>query len=247
MIEALTQPPLLHVYCDESRQTASEYMVLGGIIFPDSKKAKLDACVNNWRKKHNMNAELKWKKISSGKFAEYKELVDSLSFLARVGNCFHFRSLVIDRKKINYGKFHGGNKELGFYKFYYQLLLHKFGGYAAREPRRILIRLDRRETPYRLTDLHKILNLGIRKTYGCATGPVVAIEPIDSKSSNFLQIADILIGAVGYHCNGIHKSGGPDNGKVKMAQLIADSLGMKCLDVPCSKKWFQIWRFKMGA
>jgi len=118
--------PLLHVYCDESRQTQDRFMVFGGIIVPDQNIEPFDQAMSLWRRSHRMSAELKWTKVSNQKRAEYRALVDLFFSVAGAGS-LSFRSVVFDTADIDYHEYHRGDKELGFYKFFYQFLLHDFG------------------------------------------------------------------------------------------------------------------------
>ncbi|MEZ5433536.1 MAG: hypothetical protein R3F31_20715 [Verrucomicrobiales bacterium] len=49
---------------------------------------------------------------------------EAMSWFMKAGQDVRFRAIVIDRTKIDLVRFHDGDGELGFYKFYYQLLLH---------------------------------------------------------------------------------------------------------------------------
>jgi hypothetical protein len=244
MSELPQKPPLLHVYCDESRQTASKYMVLGGIAIPASNVPSVNAVIDRWRIARKMNGELKWKKVSKGKYADYESLINSCCWLAAEKRVFCFRSLAVERASINYRKYHKGDWEIGFYKMYYQLLLHSFGSIAAKHGWRMLVHLDKRESSYPLHELHKILNKGIRKAFGVNRDVVVNVQPIESHASNLLQVADILMGAVGYHWDDWHSEPGASTAKVALAKLIAEKVGAQLLNGRCNRPWFQVWPFR---
>lgn len=62
---------LLHIYCDESRQTADRYMVIGGIITTRQNEQPFSEAMSLYRQSNNMYSELKWTKVSDQKQKEY--------------------------------------------------------------------------------------------------------------------------------------------------------------------------------
>ncbi len=58
------QGRFLHIYCDESRQTADRYMVIGGIIAQRENETSFAEAMKLFRQGQNMHAELKWTKVS---------------------------------------------------------------------------------------------------------------------------------------------------------------------------------------
>jgi hypothetical protein len=175
----------------------------------------------------------------------YRELVD-IFFLLSGKNSLHFKAVVFDTSQIDYRTYHRGDKELGFYKFFYQFLLHKFGPYAADDTHRLLVFLDQRTTSYKLSTLCTVLNRGIRKKYGRTLDVVRRIEPVDSKKCDLLQVADVLMGAVGYHCNDCHLLPSARQAKIELASYIASKAKLLSLkdNTPFGWRQFEIWRFR---
>lgn len=237
-----------NIYCDESRQSKDRYMVLGGIIIPQHNIAEFNATMQNFRIEQNMHAELKWTKVSNQKVSEYKRFVDYFFALNNTDK-LHFHSIVIDNHKVEHKRFSKGNKELGFYKFYYQLLLYSFGKIYCRnrEDDRFIVILDYRNTTYSLNTLKVVLNRGMKKKFSNSTNPFVAIEPRDSKESEIIQINDIILGAIGFQKNGYHLLAHARQAKKDLANYIASEAGMDnlCKNSPWGKKRFTIWNFKL--
>jgi len=231
----------LHIYCDESRQTADRYMVIGGIITLRSNESSLAEAMRLYRQAYNMHAELKWTKVSDQKLQEYRSLIDLFFSINRL---FDFKSIVINTQEIDHRRFNKSNVELGFYKLMYQFLLHSFGQYL-QEDDRCIIYLDRRNTSYKISTLCAILNNGLRKKYHFMHTPVRNIEPIDSKDNDLIQIADILLGAIGYEMNGAHTRTNAKRAKVLLAEYIAQKAGLINLQQQTSRsaKHFSIWHF----
>jgi len=79
----------LHIYCDESRQTADRYMVIGGLILDRTNEPRFAEAMALYRQSQNMLSEIKWTKVSAQKLREYKALID-LFFSIREFSIWHF-------------------------------------------------------------------------------------------------------------------------------------------------------------
>lgn len=235
---------IYHIYCDESRQTQDRYMVFGGIITTAKNVELFDKAMQLYREGQNMMAEIKWGKVSDKKLNEYKALIDLFFSL---NDALHFKSIVFDTYLIDYKTYSSGDKELGFYKFWYQFLLHSFGPYAKKEDR-YLIFMDWRHSSYRLSDLKEVLNNGMRKKYGIREDIFRNIQPLDSKKSNMIQLVDVLMGAIGYQWNGCHTRTGARKAKILLSEYIAQKAGLISLaqQTPFSKRNFSIWHFRLS-
>jgi len=117
------------IYCDESRQDLffnvnsirdnNKYIFIGGIMIDKDERDKIKKEINLLKEKYNLNkkTELKWNKVTTKYINLYKEIID-----VYINNDINFRTISIDSSKLNLKKYHNDNPELGFYKFYYQLL-----------------------------------------------------------------------------------------------------------------------------
>lgn len=232
----------LHIYCDESRQTADRYMVIGGVIAQREDELLFTQDMRLFRQSHNMRSELKWTKVSDQKLSEYRALIDLFFSLSRA---VYFKAIVVDTQEIDHRTHNKSNPELGFYKLMYQFLLHSFGG-DLRQDDCCLIFLDQRTTTnYKLSTLCAILKNGLRKKYGLDLDTVRNIQATDSKQSDLIQIADVLMGAIGYEMNGAHTRTGAKRAKVLLAEYIAQKAGLLNLQQPTprSNRHFSIWHF----
>jgi hypothetical protein len=170
----------LHIYCDESRQTADRYMVIGGIIAPRENETSFAEAMKLFRQGQNMHAELKWTKVSDQKLAEYKALIDLFFSFNRA---FYFKAIVVDTQEIDHSRYNKEDAELGFYKLMYQFLLHSFGS-ELRQGDRCIVHLDQRTTSrYKLSTLCAVLNNGLRKKYRYLVNPVRNIQAVNSKDT----------------------------------------------------------------
>ncbi len=238
---------LYNVYCDESRQSKDRYMVLGGLIIPAGNVEVFNATMKNFREEQKMFSELKWTKVSNQKIKEYKRFVDYFFALNNTDK-LHFHCIIVDNHQVNHRKFNKGDKELGFYKFYYQLLLHCFGrDYCRGANDRFIVHLDQRTSSYPLSDLKLILNRGINKKYSISSSPFRSIEPKNSKLSELIQMNDIIIGAIGFQKNGYDLLSDSRQSKKDLAAYIASQAGFADLrkDTPWREKRFTIWNFRL--
>ncbi|NOT25790.1 MAG: DUF3800 domain-containing protein [Acidobacteria bacterium] len=235
-----------HVHCDES-QTGARFVVYGGIITSGRNVDWFDGIMAKWRDDNHMHAELKWTKVTNQKYAQYKALVD-LFFEHAALHRLHFKSVVFDSTEVDYA-YHDGDEELGFYKFYYQFLLHKFGVYAKSDEHSLYVSIDERSTTkYKLGTLKDVLNAGIRKKFGRNSNVVKQVEPACSKHSNLMQMADVLMGAVGWHSNDLADRPDARRAKIDLANYIAQKakLGSLKHQTPYEQREFEIWRFKFS-
>src|SRR6185503_1189034 len=116
------------VYCDESRPEAlgterpdATNLVIGSLWLHTEDRDDLKKAIHHLRNEHNVGGEFKWQKVSPSRLSFYEQLLDL--FFAQ-GDRLRFRCIVVDPEKVNLLRYHDGDQELGFYKFYYQMLHH---------------------------------------------------------------------------------------------------------------------------
>ena len=224
-------------------------MAIGGLIIPSSMESIINQTMAQYRTECNMMAELKWAKVSDGKANEYRKFVDYF-FALNDTDKVHFHAMILDTTMIDHRTYSQGDRELGFYKFYYQFLLHSFGKrYCPKESAgNFLVRLDARNSSYSLNTLKNTLNGGMKKKFNVTTAPFHSIEPRDSKQTELIQIADILLGAVGYQKNGYPLVAGSKKSKIELAAYIAKKAGLANLadNSPYRGTRFTIWNFRLS-
>lgn len=238
----MTTGRYLHIYCDESRQTADRYMIIGGLIVSREHEVRVQQAIHSYRIDNQMYAELKWTKVSDQKLTEYQRLVDLFFSLSSI---MYFKAIVVDTSEIDHNRYNKNNPELGFYKLMYQFLLHSFGQ-ELQPGDRCTVHLDQRTTKhYKLSTLCAILNNGLRKKYHLEGRPIRNVQAVDSKGNDLIQIADVLMGAIGYEMNGAHTRTNAKRAKVHLAEHIAQSVGIINLQQPTPRRQrhFSVWHF----
>ena len=220
------------VYCDESNTEGGKpYPVYGAILVPLDHILAVQREIKEWRHREGVHDELKWNKLhGSRRLAQYKSLVDLLFGLSRHRELLHFKAIVLDRRAPEYRMYSEGDDELGFYKFYFHWLLRYFAKFPIKHRCHLRVIIDERPVqgdPY--TPLRIILNRAIRRDYGATDDVVTRVEPLNSKNSDLLQTADVLMGAIGFHCQDFHLRRDANKEKVELARYIAARLGLRDL------------------
>lgn len=177
------------VYCDESglealtRKDAHLYTAIGGIWMPADFRAVFKQNVNSIKDRHKIKGELKWNKVSPAYVDVYAELINYFFSAPKL----RFRVILVESKTIDNFRFNDKDAELGFYKFYYQLLHHwifDFNNYA------IFLDYKINRDKGRLKKLKKVLlasNL---------TSEIDQLQALPSHESVAIQLADVLTGLV---------------------------------------------------
>jgi len=206
------------IYTDESNITASRYMLIGGLWLPLDAQDRVRLALQKVRDTYGLLHEMKWTKVSRTMLPAYKSFVDVFFDEPELS----FKCIVIDRYALDYAAYHKGDEELGFYKFYFLLISRKLG------PRHLYwLYTDERHNrkPYRLAVLKLTVNNWWQKRAGVK--PLRAVEARCSHDEDMLQLADILLGAVGYCWN----DRGESKAKVMLAKHIASQMGWLTLKV----------------
>lgn len=177
------------IYCDESCQEvlidkqSHNYMGIGGIWIPDDNREDFKYLISTVKKRHELYGEIKWNKVSPQYLDFYKSII----------KCFfdtdylRFRVIVIASQQIDNIRFNQSDAELGFYKFYYQLINHWI---LDNNEYKIFVDLKTFRDRTRLKVLRNVLD--------CSnlTSKVSQIQSLPSDESIGIQLADLLTGLV---------------------------------------------------
>ena len=173
-----------NIYCDESTHMVHDghpYMLLGctSIAYTQIRMAK-DA-IKDIKKKHGYSDELKWTNVHEATYKVYAELIDWFFM-----NDMEFRAVVVDKSQIDEKREDYTFNDF-YFRMYYQLLHHKMDmDYTYN------IYMDIKDTcsSDKLERLRKIME------YNSSIG---RFQFIRSHESVFIQLADVLMGAINYN------------------------------------------------
>lgn len=190
-----------NIYCDESchlEHDKSQVMVLGAVWCPTDKVREIAVRLREIKAAHGLSTtfELKWTKVGPGKLAYYREVLDYFFD----DDDLHFRALVVpDKGKLDHAAHHQDHDTF-YYKMYFDLLKVLFDPKAQYQ-----IYLDIKDTrSQRKVDyLKEVLH---NAHYDFQKSMIQKVQQIRSHEAELLQVADLLIGAVGYANRGLESS-----------------------------------------
>lgn len=193
--------PAFNIYCDESchlEHDGQPIMVLGAVTCPKGKARQVAKRIRDIKIKHRLpaNFEIKWSKVSRGKGIFYQELLDYFFEEENLG----FRAIVVsDKSKLKHTAF-GQTHDTFYYKLYFDLLK------VLLEPNsEYYIYLDIKDSrsAEKTRKLHDVLS---KNMYDFERSIVRNIQVIRSHEVEQAQLADLLIGIVGYANRGLKEN-----------------------------------------
>ncbi|HYH80749.1 MAG TPA: DUF3800 domain-containing protein [Longimicrobium sp.] len=233
--------PRVEVYGDESLKRG-HYDLLGGLWVPARHADALRGLIAAARARHGCTGEVKWKKCSgSAAHPFYLELVDLVA--AQIGaRRIKYKCIVIDRRLVDNDAWNEGDRELGYFKAWWTLLLSRVQpGWLYR------VRLDalNLQRGGRLQTLRDTLNAAARRDRGLDYACCESVEARDSKKDDLIQVVDVLTGAVGFHYAGGHTAPGASRGKIELAERICAGVGKPslCVESKQTEAGFNIWKW----
>ena len=210
--------PIINIYCDESCHLENDHhtsMIIGGISCPIGKIKDITSKIKQLKEKHGLprNREAKWTKISPSKQDFYFDLVD----LFKAEDSLRFRAIKIsDKKQLNHYKFNQTHNDW-YYKMYYDMLKH-----ILQPHKNYNIYIDIKDTIgcEKVCKLKDILQFKKQRE----DLDIQKIQQIRSNESELLQLADILIGAIGYRDRLAEIKNEPSKVKLVMCDKIEKEL-----------------------
>ncbi len=181
-----------NIYCDESGvENSPKYFVIGSIFIPRDQKSRISTEIEKIKNEYNFKPEIKWNKITSRYLGFYKALIDY--FVSNPD--IEFKCIIVNKVNIDL-RFHNYDKELMFYKFYYQLLKHKF-----KNDIQYYIFTDEKSRSFkpRFVQLRKYL-IKYNKENSFNVN-IKHMQEYNSRENNLLQFADFLTGSVFFSNN----------------------------------------------
>jgi hypothetical protein len=254
-----------NIYSDESRYRGERFLLFGALWLRKSEVPSFEGKIRALRESEGyindagvrvpFLGEFKWTKAGSKRYLHvYKKLID-IFFEgldeAQIRTCI----MLVDTQDPTFKSYNNINGD-GFYRFLYQLYLHN-----SRVPGIYNIYPDRITNPTHHVNLHELrrsLSYSLRTKFSPMVNPahlpvqfLREIRPIDSKSTDILQIVDVVMGAIGFYQNRCFEIEGANQFKVELMKYVLDKIiysgalkfdGKNYLIVKSTR--FNIWLFK---
>lgn len=212
---------MINIYCDESchlEHDKNNAMILGTVFcdseyksnaYNDIREIKLKYQISSW-------AEIKWTKVSNSKIDFYLELLNYFSN----NDHLYFRAVVAKNKcNLDHKKYNNNDHNLWYYKTYYYLL-DPIISYDQKY--NIYIDIKDTNSSKRVEKLKEVL---CNNQFDFKQEVIRHITQIKSHTSELLQIADLLIGALNFYHNGHYKSPNSSSAKNKFVDKIIEQYG----------------------
>lgn len=176
------------IYCDESRPdlfstkaSTATYLTIGSLWLPTDKRDEFKDDIHALKEEFHVGEEFKWQKVSTRNYQFYETLLEW--FMSKEEH-LRYRCIAVKKADVNF-KYHRDDHELGFYKFYYQMLHHwilDFNEYA------IFCDYKRNHINNRLETLAQCL------TNANLAATIKSVQAVRSEESVLIQMADFLTG-----------------------------------------------------
>lgn len=256
----------IRIYSDESRHKNERFMLLSGLWIEEEnvkkaqqeiKKLRHDNGYKNSAGKHiDFLGEFKWQKVSDKYYTIYEQLVD-IFFDWIDKDTARFCCMLIDKHDSTIQRINNIDGD-GYFKLLYQLYFHnsKIPAIYKIFPdsisnATIKVNLPKLDSSLDSSFKNKFIPLLNPKEKIPAKGFVNNITPIDSKSSDLIQVVDVVMGAVGYLQNGLFRKKGAKVAKVKLMKHIFEKMALSGAILVSGKTYyvakstkFNIWLFR---
>lgn len=224
---------VFNIYCDESsvENKNLRFMVIGSLFLPRDKKQIKVKQIKQLLKKNRAYNELKWSKTTRRNFKAMKSIVD---YILRDSD-FSLRFIIVDKKKIDLETYHENDEELAFFKFYYLMLRNRL-----LDGNSYYIFLDKKPTRERnrIQSLSSFLKAYIYKHRSDCS--IKHIQAYNSNENIFIQLIDLLTGAVAYSRN--HKKDkSPKSCLLRKIEKLTKNSGLK--STPLVENKFNIFEW----
>lgn len=224
------------VYCDEanpdvitSQKPKARFLMIGSLWLPSDLRQEIKCRIKGLRARHGVWGEIKWTKVSPSQIDFYTELVD---LFISYGDNLRFRCIAVDRTQLDLS-LHDNDGELGFYKFYYQMIHHwilDFNEYT------IFCDAKSNRDIRRLPVLQRCLSKA--NLSSCIGG----VQFLPSKEVVLIQMTDLLLGAASSRINETLREG---TAKAAIVQRLESALGRALAPTYKTEEKFNIFKIRL--
>jgi len=206
------------LYADESISNGKYYSnFYGGALIRSDHLRLCQEELFKIKKKLKIGAEIKWSKVSKSYLEKYKKFTNKILDLV-AENKIKFRIMFMQNATVPVG-LSADDKELEYYKLYYQFIKHAFGFQYidSNEQIRLRIYLDKLPEMKERNKRFKSYISSLEKNPDFRRAgikiPEDQIAEIDSKKHILLQSVDVILGAMAFRLNDKHKRKKPGSNR----------------------------------
>lgn len=225
-----------NIYCDESCHLENDglgVMVLGAVKCPKDQRMRISKEIKAIKTRHKLPSdfEIKWTKVSKTKLPFYLELINYFFNTPELS----FRGLVVpDKSRLNHSQYSSSHDEF-YYKMYFQLI-----NVMLENSNKYNVYLDIKDTQgsQKVEKLQEVL---ANANYDFDREMIQKIQQVHSHEVAQLQLADLIIGALGYVNRGLESS----SSKLEIIKRIQNLSGLSLTKstLPSAKKFnLFIWK-----
>lgn len=212
-------------------------MVLGAVYCEQIEVKRISREIRRIKTSHGLSPdfEIKWTKVSKSKIEFYEDIVDL--FLG--DDQLRFRGLLIPDKAVLEHQNFDQTHDDWYYKMYYYMLRYIFA-----PPHEFQVYLDIKDTlgGDKTRRLHEVICNDI---YDFDRKCIRKVQQVRSHESEILQLADLLIGAIGYFNRGLEGNSGKLQILSKLRAAFGDNILSK--SSPFSNTKFNLFVWKAGG
>ena len=216
------------IYCDESVEKGTYYSdFYGGVLIESTRLDYIVKALKDKKSVLNFNIEIKWTKVTENYLEKYKDLM-TLFFAFIQENKIKLR-IMFRQSAYEPTRLSDEQKDNGFFLLYYQFIKHAFGlkylpEESAGTDRFLRLFFDELPDSPERCDAFKSQIYGLQSTKDFVNAKICIrrddVVDVDSKDHVLLQCMDVVLGAMAFRLNNMHKIK-PVNSRVRGKRTIA--------------------------
>ncbi len=203
----------LIIYCDESIKKGKYFSnFYGGVLVSSLHQNSVNEKLNDKKISLNLKNEVKWQRVTQNYLDKYIELMDSFFDLVK-DNKIKLRIMFTQNARIQ-KELDDYQKEHEYFLLYYQFIKHAFGLYYCKKPKgqeKVAVRLhfDRLPDTKEKNAHFKSFISNLSKNPQFRDNGIYIrndhIAEVDSSHHVLMQCIDIVLGAMQFRLNDMHK------------------------------------------
>ncbi len=205
------------VFCDESTVDGRRFSnFYGGLLVGSSQYERITRRFDELKARLNLHGEVKWAKVTGPYLEKYETLVKCLFEELRAG---HLKIRIMFRQNSHVATGLTEDQiEGAYFRLYYQFIKHAFG-FQFRKPQKekVSLRLyfdafpETREAVQQFKGYIHALGRSLEFTEGGVFLMEENITEVRSHDHSLLQMLDIVLGAMSFRLNNLHKEKPPNS------------------------------------